>query len=45
MLHLLRNASVELAVESLDDPSEIYRRNIERLRALGADGWQELFRD
>ena len=35
MLHLLREASVERAVDSMPDTSEISRRNIERLRELG----------
>ena len=35
MLHLLREASVERAVDAVGDPEEIYRRNIRTLRALG----------
>jgi hypothetical protein len=45
MLHLLREASVERAVEAVGDPSEIYRRNIRTMRALGHAGWQRLWRD
>ena len=45
MLHLLREASVERAVETVGDPEEIYRRNIRTLRALGHAGWQRLWRD
>ena len=45
MLHVLRNDSVERAVATLDDPTEIYRRNIDRLRALGEHGWRALFPD
>lgn len=41
-LHLLREASIERAVESQDDPDDIYRRNIETLRALGWEGWERL---
>lgn len=37
MLHLLREASVERAVASLADPSDVPRRNVERLRALGSE--------
>lgn len=42
MLHLLREASVERAVETLSDPAEVYERNIETLRRLGHDGWRRL---
>jgi hypothetical protein len=45
MLHLLREASVERAVEAMGDPAEIYRRNIRTMRALGHAGWQRLWRD
>jgi uncharacterized protein len=45
MLHLLREASVERAVEAAGDTQEIYRRNIRTLRALGHAGWQRLWRD
>jgi uncharacterized protein len=45
MLHLLREASVERAVEAVGDGEEIYRRNIRTLRALGHAGWQRLWRD
>ncbi len=45
MLHLLREASVERAVEAVGDTEEIYRRNIRTLRALGHVGWQRLWRD
>lgn len=45
MLHLLREASVERAVEAVGNTEEIYRRNIRTLRALGHAGWQRLWRD
>ena len=45
MLHLLREASVERAVEAVGDTEEIFRRNIRTLRALGHAGWQRLWRD
>jgi uncharacterized protein len=45
MLHLLRESSIDIAVEALTDTDEIYRRNIETLRRLGADGWRALMRD
>src|SRR4028119_1585700 len=41
-LHLLREASVERAVESVPDPAEIYERNIETMRRLGREGWRRL---
>jgi hypothetical protein len=44
-LHLLREASVELAVAAIGDAEEIYRRNIRTLRDLGHAGWQRLWRD
>ena len=45
ILHLLREASVTHATESMADTDNIYRRNIETLRALGSDGWRALWRD
>ena len=45
MLHLLRESSVERALGTMVDIDEIYRRNIETLRRLGADGWRALMRD
>jgi hypothetical protein len=44
-LHLLREASVERAMEQMSDTDAIYRRNIETLRRLGAGGWRDLWRD
>lgn len=41
-LHLLREASVERAAESGDDADTIVERNQQRLRELGAAGWQAL---
>ena len=43
MLHLLREASVERAVEAVGDTEEIYRRNLRTLRALGHAGWARLW--
>jgi hypothetical protein len=40
IFHLLREASVERAVAELEDPDAIYRRNVERLRELGVEGWE-----
>ncbi len=42
-LHLLRECSVERAVEAVGDPALIYERNIETLRGLGLAGWQRLW--
>ena len=44
-LHLLREASVERALEAVSDPDSIYRNNIRRLRELGYAGWQALWTD
>ena len=44
MLHLLREASIDKATESLGDPATIYQRNIRTLRELGMDGWAALLR-
>lgn len=42
MLHLLREASMDLAVAAIGDPGKIYRQNIETMRRLGAAGWAAL---
>lgn len=44
-LHLLRESSIEQGVEAIGDPARIFERNIETLRALGWDGWEDLWRD
>ena len=44
-LHLLREDSVEQAVESFPDVAAIPERNIATLRALGNVGWQRLWSD
>ena len=43
VLHLLRESSVERAVEAMADSEDIYRRNIETLQNLGWDGWNALW--
>jgi hypothetical protein len=43
MLHLLREASVSRAVESIPDPAQIYEANIEAMKRLGHEGWRRLF--
>ena len=44
-LHLLREASVERAVDASGDTAQIYLRNMRTLRALGHAGWQRLWRE
>ena len=42
MLHLLREDSVERAVDSYPDAANIYERNIATLKKLGLEGWKAL---
>lgn len=42
-LHLLREASIERAVELMPDTDAIYLRNIQTLRTLGHEGWRALW--
>ena len=42
MLHLLREESVERAVEAYPDAGKIFERNIDTLQQLGLAGWQAL---
>jgi hypothetical protein len=41
ILHLLREASIERAVDAFPDAADIYERNQETLRKLGFEGWRE----
>jgi hypothetical protein len=41
IFHLLREASIERAVDAFPDAADIYERNMETLRRLGHVGWQE----
>lgn len=41
-LHLLREDSIDKAVESFPDAARIYERNMEVLEKLGAAGWDAL---
>ena len=41
-LHLLREASIERAVDAVEDTDAIYQRNIETLRRIGWEGWEKL---
>ena len=42
MLHLLREASLDRALESVADPDRIYEANIQTLQQLGHAGWAKL---
>lgn len=42
-LHLLRESSIERAMEAMSDTDAIYRRNIETLQRLGLEGWKTLW--
>jgi uncharacterized protein len=42
MLHLLREESVERAVEAFPEAETIFETNIRTLEALGPEGWAEL---
>jgi hypothetical protein len=44
-LHLLREASIEAALEGVPDPDAIYQRNILTLRRLGRAGWDALWEE
>jgi uncharacterized protein len=41
-LHLLREASIERAVEAFPEAAAIYEANIDKLRSLGPEGWSAL---
>lgn len=41
-LHVLREESMDRAVEAFPDAALIFEKNVETLRALGAAGWQAL---
>lgn len=42
-LHLLREDSIDKAVEAFPEAEQIYEKNMETLRALGHDAWKKLF--
>lgn len=42
MLHLLREASIDRAVDAFPDASDIFSKNIETMRRLGHHGWKSL---
>jgi uncharacterized protein len=42
MLHLLREASIDRAVEAFPDASKVFEKNMETMRQLGLEGWKLL---
>jgi hypothetical protein len=42
ILHLLREESIDRAVDAYPDTDEIYERNMETMRRLGLEGWRRL---
>lgn len=44
ILHLLREDSIERAVDAFPDAEDIYGRNQETLRRIGLAGWNELMK-
>lgn len=42
ILHLLRETSIECAVEAFPEAEMIFEKNMETLRKLGDEGWQKL---
>lgn len=42
ILHLLREDSIDRAVESFPDAAEIYEKNIDTMNKLGLEGWKKL---
>jgi uncharacterized protein len=42
IIHLLREASIDRAVESFPDAEQIYEANMRTLRSLGSEGWAAL---
>jgi uncharacterized protein len=44
ILHLLRESSIERAVQAFPDAEAIYERNQETLRRIGLKGWNDLMK-
>ncbi|WP_061541574.1 DUF1415 domain-containing protein [Collimonas fungivorans] len=44
-LHLLREISVERAVDAFPDAADIFDKNMRTLEQLGLDGWRKLLRE
>lgn len=45
VLHLLRESSIDRAVDSMHSTDDIYEANIETLKTLGKNGWNRLWED
>ncbi|MES2933733.1 MAG: DUF1415 domain-containing protein [Pseudomonadota bacterium] len=45
ILHILREDSIERVVDAFPDTVDIYANNIDTLRKLGHQGWQDLMQD
>ena len=41
-LHLLREASIDRAVEAFPEAADIFEKNIETMEKLGHEGWDKL---
>lgn len=44
ILHLIREESIDKAVEAFPDAADIYEKNIETMQRLGLEGWQALMK-
>jgi len=42
VLHLLREASIDRAVQAFPDAADIYEKNMATMRKLGHEGWRKL---
>ena len=42
-LHILREESIDRAVDSYPDTDDIFQKNMDTLNKLGLDGWKKLF--
>jgi hypothetical protein len=42
VIHLLREESIDRAVEAFPQAESIYEANMDTLRRLGQEGWREL---
>ena len=45
ILHLIREASIDIAFENLTHPEEIPERNIKLARQMGTEAWQKILRE
>ena len=45
ILHVLREESIDQAVDAFPDPESIYGENLKTLRRIGHAGWRALFND